>query len=176
MTRFISNKTVVHFDLICLITFFALNVDQFAWSLRPYLPDHSFPVVIRPLCVMTYSNTKQTAWSVRVRVTTNLPDHFDLICLITHSPFRPICVITCSNTKLCSLQPYLPVQPCMIPLHILTSPWVSTNLPDHVDLICLITYSSSHFGWFARWLVRTQNYIYYSHTIQFVHSQLLLWF
>jgi hypothetical protein len=85
VTRFISNKTVVHFDLICLISYFTLNFDQFAWSLRPYLPDHSFPVTFRPLCVMTYSNTKQTAWSVRVRVATNLPDHFDLICLISYS-------------------------------------------------------------------------------------------
>ena len=32
-----------------------------------------------------------------------------------------------------------------------------TNLPDHFDLICLITHSPLPFGHFAWWLIRTQN-------------------
>ena len=126
MTRFVSNKTVVHSDLICLSTYFSLNFDQFAWSLRPYLPDHLFPVTFRPICVMTYSSTKKNykfrpiclitstlfAWSLipRYYIPINF-DQFDWslrpylsdhLFLVT---FRLICVMTCSNTKLCLLQP-----------------------------------------------------------------------
>ena len=65
----------------------SMSFDQFAWSRRPYLPDHLFLVTFWLTCVITYSNTKQTinfdqfAWSRRPY----LPDHVDLICLITYS-------------------------------------------------------------------------------------------
>ena len=80
----------------------SMSFNQFAWSRRPYLPDHLFLVTFWLICVITYSNTKQTinfdqfAWSRRPY----LPDHLFLVT------FRLICEMTCANTKLYLLQSY----------------------------------------------------------------------
>ena len=80
----------------------SLSFDQFAWSRRPYLPDHLFLVTFWLIYVITYSNTKQTinfdhfAWSRRPY----LPDHLFLVT------FRLICEMTCANTKLYLLRSY----------------------------------------------------------------------
>ena len=114
-------STVFAFHYTCLITCVFVST-TFVWALlRLHLPDR----------LITYSPLhfgRFVWWLIRaqnkLQISTNLSDHFDLICLITYSSllhpykFRLICLITSTLFV-----------------------W-STNLPDHFDLICLITYSS----------------------------------
>ena len=164
MTRFISNKTVAHFDLICLITYFSLNftnfiktdlhfskktVTRFIYKFRKFYQNRStfFEKTVTRFISKTCFN-----------ISTSLPDHFDLICLsiycslhfdwlarscrpclpdqLSRFVFRPICLITSTLFAWASISRY-----------------ISTNLPGHVDLIYHINYPVSYFDQFA-WSLR----------------------
>ena len=79
IARYISTDLPGHVDLVYLINYPVSYFDQFAWSLRPYLPEHPFLVTFRPICPVM--STLFTISIIPFRISTNLPDHFDLICL-----------------------------------------------------------------------------------------------